>query len=582
MDIALSQNLPQLLDALFQQIHVDRRAGKELPTVATVRDKLVQNASHTGSLHFHVPNQPDVDSAAALDTECDLIALARDFATEAIRLYAGELIAARSTCRNQSNVTYRLPVEVLSAIFEYVECTSTNSLANLRRRAPLNLSGVSRFWREVACNTPSLWARIDAVSVSLAPLFARRSMQLPLQIELVNEYEGKRSYAVDAAYSLQLTHFTGFIRNLVPCGNRWKSLALQGIGLTSLSQLLRFRAPLLENLYLILSGTRISRESTVSRPLFGGETPHLRVLRLVAMSLPLRSKIYVGLVELHLERINYTISTAFDLLRVLEACPSLERLTLRLLQFETIWGSPLHPSISLRCLKHLELYMLDHRLSDYIISSIIAPVSVRLRLEQGCRTWSSAYLPIAIPNSAEIGNLLIRCRGIDIVEIAGNAVKDNACLLELDFRARHKFSCPPIFLEHFGRIPPFVSLKSLAFEGLDDTFTQELFIALLGNFPSIETLSLRACPSRLLGALASAPNHTPCPMLHTLQLADMHLDESVVQVMQTRVRRREADESGAHIKHVMLFQLREEDRHILEVLKGIFDVVELSEWVVFK
>jgi len=227
-------------------------------------------------------------------------------------LYAGALLAARGTRRNQSNPTYRLPVEILSTIFDLVQCTPVNSVAKLERRAPLNLSGVSNFWREVACNTPSLWTKIDAMSVSLAPLFIQRSKRLPLQIEMVSRsfYGGPEIWEkagdegedeLDAAYREQKRCFSDFIRNLDPYIDRWGSLTFQGVDATELRRALRSPAPLLEKFHVICPGLGLGEENWDGRhPLFGGDTPRIRVLHTVAMFIPFSSSIYAGLTELHI------------------------------------------------------------------------------------------------------------------------------------------------------------------------------------------------------------------------------------------------------------------------------------------
>ncbi|KDQ06877.1 hypothetical protein BOTBODRAFT_192761 [Botryobasidium botryosum FD-172 SS1] len=574
MDAILLQNLPQLLEALFHHIYAEKVAGKELPAAGTIiRDELIRSPSHAQSFDFHVP-ELDENSAAGLEAERELIALSRDYATEAIRLYAGQLLAARGTRRNQSNLTYRLPVEVLSTIFKFVHGDPTNSQKGSERCAPLNLSCVSRFWREVACTTPSLWTEIDSRIVDIAPLFIRRSAQLPLRVELNGEHEDR--------------YFTESIRNLAPGADRWRSLIINRVEIASLGRELHFPAPLLEIFCLTHDRERHGGESTISSPLFGGETPRLRVVCFVGVSLPLNSTIYAGLVELDLQLVYYTQSTPSDLLQVLEACPLLERLALRQLQFQTTLGASPHSSIPLRCLEYLDLSVLDHQLSESIIGSIDVPTPVRMLWEQEYReNWWSACLPTAIPNSSGVGSLLVQCLGPfwPTIRILGNAIEDDACLLKLEFRTERPSSGhSPDFLKQFDQTSPFTSLKLLALElnGLDDTFALELFITLFDNFAFIETLSLRYNLSHLLGALVPAPGHsTPFPMLHTLQLADMHLDESIVQVVETRARRREAGEFHVRLRRVVLFQPRG-DRHVVGLLKSIIEVVEVDKWVAFK
>ncbi|KDQ08651.1 hypothetical protein BOTBODRAFT_118404, partial [Botryobasidium botryosum FD-172 SS1] len=69
-----------------------------------------------------------------------------------------------STLRFRHNLItpiYRLPNEVLALIFQFAESSPYNSLQPLESRVPLNISAVSRVWREIALDTPQIWTTID-------------------------------------------------------------------------------------------------------------------------------------------------------------------------------------------------------------------------------------------------------------------------------------------------------------------------------------------------------------------------------------------------------------------------------------
>ncbi|KDQ07279.1 hypothetical protein BOTBODRAFT_192493 [Botryobasidium botryosum FD-172 SS1] len=121
----------------------------------------------------------------SLEEEHATLQLVRALATKAIHSCTGQLISAVNFKRNQLIPVQRLPGEVLSIIFGVVGSSRGNSRLPLIKRAPLNLSAVSKTWREVAINTPRLWAKIDAFNAHIAPLFLERSKQLPLQMEVV-------------------------------------------------------------------------------------------------------------------------------------------------------------------------------------------------------------------------------------------------------------------------------------------------------------------------------------------------------------------------------------------------------------
>ncbi|KDQ07277.1 hypothetical protein BOTBODRAFT_611768 [Botryobasidium botryosum FD-172 SS1] len=464
MDAIVSDGLPHFFQGLSQQIYLDRQEGK-VPSLDGIRS-LARGKSST----FRFPGQVKNTSVAALDAECELIALTRDLAAEAIRLYAGALLAARHTRRNQSSPTYRLPVEILSTIFELVRCTPANSLAPLERRAPLNLSGVSNFWRDVACNTPGLWTKIDAMNASLAPLFVQRSKRLPLQIEMVgasfyggpeidydsrgesedgSEDESEDEGGLNTAYRENRNCFSDFIRNLRPYVDRWESLTLQGIDKYRLRRALCSPAPYLEKFHVTHPGRTLGHEHDWDGGLFGGDTPRIRVLHIDAVFIPFNSSLYVGLTELHIESILYTESTTSDLLRCLQACPLLESLTLSQLLFPkpgTSTDSLMQPTASLRCLKYLNLYQLQRWVSDPIINSITAPSSVQLQFVQRCYTWRTAHIPVNIPVSPDVHDLVITRRCARWVDIIGNAVGDNTCLLKLEFHTSSPDKSPPLFL----------------------------------------------------------------------------------------------------------------------------------------
>ncbi|KDQ12280.1 hypothetical protein BOTBODRAFT_96511, partial [Botryobasidium botryosum FD-172 SS1] len=55
---------------------------------------------------------------------------------------------------------YRLPNEVLSIIFELAESTASDLWQRSSTKNPINLSQVSRRWRDLALNLPTLWTTI--------------------------------------------------------------------------------------------------------------------------------------------------------------------------------------------------------------------------------------------------------------------------------------------------------------------------------------------------------------------------------------------------------------------------------------
>ncbi|KAH7907751.1 hypothetical protein BJ138DRAFT_1159361 [Hygrophoropsis aurantiaca] len=84
-----------------------------------------------------------------------------------------------SKCVNSFSLIYRLPTEILVIIFELA--------GRAKRRSELRISCVSRHWRDIAVNTPSLWTKWDAgitPSNDLLPIYFHRSSNLKVDADL--------------------------------------------------------------------------------------------------------------------------------------------------------------------------------------------------------------------------------------------------------------------------------------------------------------------------------------------------------------------------------------------------------------
>ncbi|KDQ16041.1 hypothetical protein BOTBODRAFT_186750 [Botryobasidium botryosum FD-172 SS1] len=69
---------------------------------------------------------------------------------------------------------YRLPSEILLDISE-IAGWNDEQCRVLARRAPFNVSQVSRFWRSVALKAPTLWTKIDETTARVGHLYISRS-----------------------------------------------------------------------------------------------------------------------------------------------------------------------------------------------------------------------------------------------------------------------------------------------------------------------------------------------------------------------------------------------------------------------
>jgi len=78
----------------------------------------------------------------------------------------------------------RLPNEILAIIFQYAtnSLRTSHSPRRVIKRAPINVSHVSRLWREIALNSPRLWTTIHSRSNVPIHIFLSRSKATPLNI----------------------------------------------------------------------------------------------------------------------------------------------------------------------------------------------------------------------------------------------------------------------------------------------------------------------------------------------------------------------------------------------------------------
>jgi hypothetical protein len=164
---------------------------------------------------------------------------------------------------NRNAVTYNLPSEILSAIFEAGESETPDASRRLsmsiydERKPPrpfeLLVSTVSRRWRTVALQTPRLWTNlninISQQTTNLHVLYLRRSKICALNITFTQS----NSRWVDANRGLDPSiRFKWYLELLIPHVARWRKLAIRnafvGSISTAFSALTDLHAPVLETL----------------------------------------------------------------------------------------------------------------------------------------------------------------------------------------------------------------------------------------------------------------------------------------------------------------------------------------------
>ncbi|KDQ13415.1 hypothetical protein BOTBODRAFT_33720 [Botryobasidium botryosum FD-172 SS1] len=147
--------------------------------ISAIVSELFQTISEQVRRNRQTANNPQIPIGGAQRLQAGLLDLllesevlmdARDITIAATNACVKQLIAAAKIRYNNLLPINRLPNEVLAMIFMFSACCHTNSSYPLEARAPLNLSGVSKAWREAALDTLRLWIDIDQIFPS--PLYS--------------------------------------------------------------------------------------------------------------------------------------------------------------------------------------------------------------------------------------------------------------------------------------------------------------------------------------------------------------------------------------------------------------------------
>lgn len=221
----------------------------------------------------------------------------------------------------------RLPSELLSSIF-------IMGILGMGDEDPImvtTLMLVSRYWAEVALNTPLLWAKIAVSphdSLDKAKRRIERSKSCPLEISInFGQRHESASNATD-----QIVSATDLFNSVLW---RTKSFSLN-VPSRQLAHVALMRckseAPILENLviqvhYSVQEDRKFSRPTL---PLFNGRTPMLRSCSLSSFNFGWDLNLMAGLKVLKLGGYyNDMAPTAETVLAILRQCPDLEEIALR-------------------------------------------------------------------------------------------------------------------------------------------------------------------------------------------------------------------------------------------------------------
>ena len=231
--------------------------------------------------------------------------------------------AVRTQCPSP---IHRLPCELLASIFAMGVFPS-------EEEDPLMLPTlmlVSRYWHDIAINTPILWSKIrigNHNSVEKAARMLARSKSVPLDISInFNDRYNRQGSILDV--------LTRSMNLLAPSIRRWKSFHLNVPNRlqanTALSRCVS-EAPLLK--VFTVHVFHSMQEDAVSQPpksLFGGSTPALETCSLKSFHLGWGHSILRNLQVIKFDGYwNGSDPSTGVILGILRACPNVHELTLR-------------------------------------------------------------------------------------------------------------------------------------------------------------------------------------------------------------------------------------------------------------
>jgi len=237
-----------------------------------------------------------------------------------------ELESHLEQCVRSQSPIYRIPEELLSSIFVMGVCNMEEEDSLLVATLML----VCRYWRDVAINTPELWADIcvsphDSLEKAHRKLARSKSVPLDITINFTPRVDNSSGATESIIHAMDLIR---------PALWRARSFRLSVPNKPQVhAALLRCReeAPMLESLCIrIFHSMQEDHYSTPCLPLFKGHTPRLRLCSFTSFNFNWDKRVVSGLRVLHLGGYWNGSSPSVDtLLDILRGCPYLEELALR-------------------------------------------------------------------------------------------------------------------------------------------------------------------------------------------------------------------------------------------------------------
>ncbi|KAI0252279.1 hypothetical protein BJV78DRAFT_1153837 [Lactifluus subvellereus] len=279
------------------------------------------------------------------------------------------------TRRNALAPISLLPPELLARIFHFHAFEELQS--NRETLSRIRVTHVCRYWRQVALEDCSLWARFSALPPSttcLAEMLAR-AKGAPLIIDL----DGSQNSKTFSMFSSHLSH----IREL-----RLRNLCDSLVDGNSIRELCSLEAPMLEHFELgVPSFSPVIVQTSVGTRFFKGQAPKLRTFSLCQIQVPWSLVPRTQLSQLRIvlsKEISTTddvslLDTANQLIDVLTNNPALEDLVLQCCLPPMLSHASHSQAIHLPRLSHLGLAASSSRVAD-LLKVLKLPSSTKLHL----------------------------------------------------------------------------------------------------------------------------------------------------------------------------------------------------------
>ena len=281
-----------------------------------------------------------------------------------------------ATLRNRGSPISKLPEDALYMIFQW--CAHLGC-AREQLRAMLAISQTCSQWRCLSLSRPLLWSRMDLshISEEMAGLLSERSRDCPLET----------SWPILLYSTARRESAVRFCVDNLP---RIAQLSLVATRAQLVPWVYDGSAPQIQKVFLQDADAFAYRPLILDRPLFGGQTLHLRHLSLVGIRMPWAAGVYRNLTSLEVRRCNVGTDVAgdTDLCHIFRDSPHLETLVLSL-RTSLNWDVGDDPLLAphagaartpLRALRSLTLELPVPYAQHVLASVVLPPALAALRL----------------------------------------------------------------------------------------------------------------------------------------------------------------------------------------------------------